>query len=501
MDQQGADTGRATAGGEEATAAGNTIIYPTLPEDLARGFGWRSIKYFGAGAIVASVTIGSGETLFAARGGAIFGYTLLWCFVGGAFLKGVQVYAAARHMTLTGEHPMTHWAAFPGPRAWVPVALGAMSIACFPFWHAGLPLALGTAMNWILGIRGSQEELLFYARSFGTINIVLIVVLTWLQSYGFLERAQSLIVGVLLVSMLAAVFAARPDWTAVLAGMAVPRIPKSYEPWVVQTYESVAARPPWVEIVTYLGAVGGGTYDYIGYIGCYREKAWGALAIRADRYRIKVSGRTQMQRFALDSPNLSRAKAWLLPAKVDVGMSFMAVAVFAASFAILGALVLHPAQTVPEGHDLLSHQAQFLTRISPTLLVVYQIGIFFAFWGTIYGAYEIYIRTAFECLAPTSRRVRTMSYRRFRLTILLYSALGGLALLWTMDDPIEIVTPAALLGGVFACGMWCYLMIWADRRFLPHPLRMPPFLLALVALAGTILILLGTKAIWDWLMF
>ena len=67
------------------------LEYPPLPEDLERGLSWRSLKYFGAGAIIASVTIGSGETLFASRGGAIFGYALLWCFVASALMKGAQL--------------------------------------------------------------------------------------------------------------------------------------------------------------------------------------------------------------------------------------------------------------------------------------------------------------------------------------------------------------------------------------------------------------------------
>jgi hypothetical protein len=47
------------------------ITYPDPPDDLAR-FSWRTtLKYFGPGAIIAGITIGSGETVFAARGGAV----------------------------------------------------------------------------------------------------------------------------------------------------------------------------------------------------------------------------------------------------------------------------------------------------------------------------------------------------------------------------------------------------------------------------------------------
>ena len=45
------------------------LRYPELSEDLkARGFG-AMMRIFGPGAIIASVTIGSGETVFASRGG------------------------------------------------------------------------------------------------------------------------------------------------------------------------------------------------------------------------------------------------------------------------------------------------------------------------------------------------------------------------------------------------------------------------------------------------
>ena len=136
------------------------IVYPPLPEDLQQGLSWRSIKYFGAGAIVASVTIASGESLFAARSGALFGYTFLWCFVAALVMKGVQVYSGGRYMVLTGEHPMTHWAYLPGPKNWVPITIALLSLVCFPFWQAGLPLMLGNILNWIFGIPETDPHLL-----------------------------------------------------------------------------------------------------------------------------------------------------------------------------------------------------------------------------------------------------------------------------------------------------------------------------------------------------
>ena len=286
-------------------------------EDLQRGLGWRSLKYFGAGAVVASVTIASGESLFAARCGALFGYAFLWCFAAALVMKGVQVYSAGRYMVLTGEHPMTHWAYLPGPKNWVPITIALLSLFCFPFWQAGLPLMLGNILNWVFGIPETNPQFWLYARSWATLSILVSVALVLFESYAFLEKAQTVIVGLLLGSMLAAVFAARPDWMAVLFGMFTPAIPR-YEDWMLMADPAIANRPPWVEIVTCVGAVGGGTYDYLGYIGLFREKGWGAIGLNHGKYQIDTQRPSMPISIDTGDENIRRGRRWLLPSQVDI---------------------------------------------------------------------------------------------------------------------------------------------------------------------------------------
>ena len=463
------------------SASEEKIEYPELTPELKRGWSLGALKYFGAGAIMASVTIGSGETLSASRGGAIFGYALMWALVASAIMKGVQVYTAARHFTLTGVHPMTHWGQIPGPKNWVPWCFAVMSIACFPFWLSGLPFMIGEIINWIFGVDSSSESFVFYARVWGTIAVIVAISLTLLQGYGFLEKVQTVIVGLLLVSMLVACIAAQPDWLAALGGL-IPSIP-DYEPWVAQKYPDVASVPVMVELGWYLGAIGGGTYDYLGYIGCMREKNWGLI------------GSKNTGVISEDPENIQRGKRWLIPAKTDVGLGFLAVLIFTICFTVLGATVLHPQEQIPSGFNLFSLQAQFLTQFHESFKYLYQVGIFMAFFGTIYGAYEIYIRTAQECLRPVSQTVRDMPERTFRHIVLAYCGIGGLALMWMAPNAVSLVKPAAIVGGVFACGLWCFAMIWADRKFLPKALRMRPVLLILTIISGTVLTVLGVQAI------
>ena len=461
--------------------------YPELSDELkARGFG-AMLRIFGPGAIIASVTIGSGETVFASRGGAVFGYAMLWCFVGGGLMKFVQVYTSARYITLTGEHPIERWKYLPGPQGWAVWLLAIMTVLCFPLWLSGLPKMLGGLTVWILGFEGL--DIWGDARVWGTAFVVLAIVITMIQSYGALEKFQTIVVSVLLLSILTAAAASQPDWLAVLMGTIVPTIP-AYEPWLVSKYPAVAARSAIVEMGVYLGAIGGGTQDYFGYIGMLREKAWGLMGR-------KVEDTADGVEIAADNANVNLGKAWLRAPMIDSSVSFACVIIFTMAFMILGAAVLRPQHIVPEGMQLLSVQADFLVRMHPALVYLYQFGVFTAFFGTIMAAYELYARTTHECFRPIVRRVREASVDSLRPWVVGYCGIGGVAIMWMGGNPVTIVTPAAIFGGVLTCGLWCLLMVWTDRRFLPEPLRMGWPLVCLNVLSGLFLTGWGIRSAID----
>ena len=232
---------------------------------------------------------------------------------------------------------------------------------------------------------------------------------------------------------------------------------------------------------------GASAYGYIGYISFYREKAWAAIGLAKSQdiptgtLPIDTSG-----------DNIRRGRKWLLPAKIGVRVGFLCVLLFTLCFVTLGAQVLRPDHLGPAGQDLLTHRASFLRQFHPSLNYLYQLPIFVTFWGTIYGAYEIYLRSAHKFLAPLSERFRNLSsMKTFRLAVVAYCGIGGLCLMWTVSGPVRLVTPAAIMGDVLACGLWCLAMIWTDRRFLPRALRMGPILLSLTTISGVVLTALG----------
>ena len=455
-------------------------------------------KFFGPGAIMASLTIGSGETFFAARGGAVFSYAIMWTFVLGCFFKWVQCYTSMRYLTITGEHPIDRWAYFPGPKGWFPLLIAALSIMCFPFWLSFLPSLLGTLCKWMFHF----GDHLWW----GTFWIIFFITLTLLGGYNVLEKAQLAIIGIMLIAVLFSAFYFKPDWGAVLAGTFIPRIPE-YAPWIFEKFPDVAARPPWVEAVVYIGAIGGGTYDYIGYVGMLREKDWGMLGLpnlaEVQQRLYDLQGKEGRIPLSEEEEDVKTGLAWVKAPAIDSIVSFFSVILFAAGFMIGGARLLHTEQVIPSGLKLLEYQAQFLTRIHAWLLPVYDLGVFLAIAGTVYGAYEVYTRTAYECLRTVFPGFRKITIKKVRPWVCLYVGVVGMFLMWmTRLFPqvklIDLPTPAGIIGGVMTCGLWCLAMIWTDRKFLPKPYQMGGVLVFLNAFAGIAMTAMGLKAWWDY---
>ncbi len=464
------------------------LMYPEVPAALAGRLNWRMLRYFGAGAVLASVTIGSGETLMASRGGSVFGYTVLWAVLAAVATKGIQVYTAARYITLTGRHPMEDWSL--ATRA-VPWFLLILCLWCFPFLLAFLALVLGEIVNEMFHVATPDDAgFRTWTRIWATGAAVLAIVLTLIQGYGVMEKVQTAVVGILLLSIGAACIASNPDWLAAAEGLFIPSSPQ-YASWLLEKYpQEFSNRTPWVEVAAIIGFIGGGAYDYLGYVGCLREKTWGAIGTSSQADQTVV--------IADDEDNVQRGSCWLRAPCIDVTVSFVCVFVFSVCFVVLGAAVLHPQQMVPARNgELLSHQAQFLTRLHPTLLHLYRAGVFMAFWGTIYGAYEVYSRTVYECLRPVSQQVRQLPTGTVRFWVLMYCGLGGITLSWLTEKPMNLITFPSLVGGVLTCGLWCFGMIWLDRKHIPQSLRMRPPLLVGTIVSGLVLTGLGAKACFD----
>ena len=469
------------------------IRIPEPPENLrGRMSLGTALTFFGPGAIIASLTIGSGETVFATRVGAVFGYAVLWTAFITLIAKGALIYAANHYITVTGEHPMSRFARiFPGPKGWFPILIGVLAIASFPSFASGLSVGLGTYF----------EDLGWGSAQVWAIGLILVAAaLAYLGGYGPLEKVQIAIVGLLIVLVLVSMFVTRPDWLGLLGGL-IPSLPE-YQPWVAQKYPDVAARPEFVELVVFLGALGGGMYDYVGYTGLLREKRWGILGHRdVDAIEDRISNLGRGERIPLsDRPeDVRNARQWTLAPLGDTLMSFAALGIFTIAFLVNGVTILGEQQQVPAEDKILTHQQQFLEAIAPIFKYFYIVAIIMVFFGTIYALWEVYNRTTYESLGAVSERVRRAGAGRVRPFLYAYVAVAGILLVLTGLDLVALVTPSTIIGGILAGGIYSIGLLYADRVALPPGYRLGTVARVLLIVAAIFLTVAGLVALIDYL--
>lgn len=444
----------------------------------------RWLRFIGPGAVVASVTIGSGELVFSSRGGALFGYDVLWVLLAATAMKWTLAYCSLRHMVLSGAHPFDRWSHLPGPAGWFPIFFLSMSVPFFPVWLSFLAGTLGTACTWIVG----TGELY----GWGTAGILLAACLLAF-GYGPLERIQRGILGLMVSCIVVAAFATGPDLSALAHGLFLPQ-PLQYPDWAVESLPHLRSRSEWLEVLVAASAIGGTSYNYLSYATLSRDKGWG---------RSPCGPATAQQLSQIEAEPQHGARVWLRAALADSLTSFALLIVLAGSFCILGSEILAPRHLVPDGTDLLNYQASFLGSLSAWLLPVYITGVLLAFFGTLYGGPELQFQLVHQYLTSAQIDPPRVSPERLRQVVIVYSLGGALCILWgsrlfPQVQLIDIVTPAAIFTGMISCGLYCLANPWTDYRFLPPGLRMPRSLVLMNIIAGVLFTAAGLKTLWDY---
>ena len=453
-------------------------------------------RIFGPGAVIASLTIGAGELIFSSRGGALFGYRLLWFFALVLLFKWALVFASTRHIVLTGAHPFQRWMDLPGPRGWLPLTFFILALPCFPIWvcfHAG---TVGTLVSWLAGTEEALHGAAYLLWGMLLLSIVLFLIFN--GGYARLERMQIGITTLLVFAVVLSLFWLKPDWVELVKGLLLPQS-LQYPAWV-SSYPDIAARPVWVETVTYVGIIGGSGYDYLAYASYIRDKGWGQAG--------KAVADARLLKTMAENPAHAN-RSWVRACVIDSTLSFLAVLIFTAVFVACGTVVLGPQHKVPTGMNLLPLQAEFVTPIYAWLKWVYFGGAFLAMFGTLYGTIEVAPTVLRELLAAARPSLQGADLAKSRTWSVLWVGLGGMVLLVgnftyalmtevkTPSGLIALLTPANLFTGVLACGIICLLNCWMDRRFLPPALRMNWLLGSLNLAAGISFLLLGLKGYWD----
>jgi hypothetical protein len=335
------------------------VVAPPVPRALVSSNPIEWLRLFGPGAVIASLTIGTGELIFSARGGVLFGYGILFPMALICVLKWTLAYSAARHMVIAGVHPFERWMELPfGPRGWLTVLFFVLAVIFIPVWVSFHASVLGDLMAYLTGTKRYLGGATIHL--WGISLLLCVFVLCMLGGYSALERIQIAIVGGMLAAVIITLIIFRPDWLELLSGFFIPRR-LEYPDWLLADPQPLAQKivnkPVWVEVSLYAGVIGGASYDYLAYASYLRDKQWGNAAPAqmfgdVDSAEPSISSQT---RPALQGETL---RHWIRAPLIDSTLSFLVVLVFSAVFVASGKLVLGPVHQIPGDGAFLEHQAR-----------------------------------------------------------------------------------------------------------------------------------------------
>jgi Mn2+/Fe2+ NRAMP family transporter len=356
------------------------------------------LKLAGPGLIVAATGIGSGDVVSATVGGARYGVVLLWAIAVGAFFKFVLSEGIARWQLATGLTALEGWAAHL-PK-WVKFYFGAYLL----LWTVAVSAALTNATG--LGISNLTGGAI--TQSWGAIaHSVIGFVFVWVGGYAWFEKLMKLLVGLMGFSILVCAILIVSNWSQVLAGVFIPRIPDASGTYVLSI----------------IGGIGG-SITMLSYNYWMREE------------------------------NISGAKD-LGYVRGDVAIAYLFTAIFGMSIMLIAnqaffvaGLTITDAQAVPKMAEVLG------TLLGPFGVYAYSLGFWAAVFASLLGVWQSvpYLYADFygvmKRLSPIERQeITKVTSRPYRLA-LAFITLIPMPFAFT-GRPIVIIVIYTIVGSLF----------------------------------------------------
>ena len=447
---------------------------------------WRCLAFFGPAAVVASISVGAGETVLAVRTGAWAGYGLLWLILLAALTKNLFLqYALGRYTVVTGEYLGDAWARVPGPRGWFLWFILLIEVTMAPFFVAAIAGACGGLMKTIFGFGDP--------RLWGAFFALVAIALGIGVSYGKMERQQILICGVLVLGTLIGAIISSPSLLEILKGAFSFGYIPPYPDWV-QADPNFVQRPKLLELATVFGYIGGSMTVYVVYPHWTSLHKWGMSGspqIEDIRDFARARGAVYL---SPDQKEVQKANTHLTSIRWDVGMGAFVLLFVSCAFLIAGAAVLHPRHLLPGGFALLSHQRAIWEQVSPLMVPVYYISVLAALSGTLYSLPEMYARLTHEFLGALIGAVRRAPYRKVFLSVGVYIGLVCICVIWSGMQPVTIMDIAAMISTNIGIMMVCFGAFWLNKS-LPKEYRMGKLVLVGMLIAAFMLTLVSVLSV------
>jgi len=390
------------------------------------------LGFFGPGAIVASLTVGQGQLILGPQIGAWAGFALLWLItinIGSYIIA----YISCRFTMLSGIGIMDLFA-IKTWKGWLNWLFIVIMIIFIPVFTATIMTSLGQTLQWIFG----YGHYLIWGISF----CLLAGVMAIFGRFKVFEITHTFFIIVLatgaILSVVSVIIAGNQNVFEILPNFFTigQNVPHDFPEWVISNpeYASVTRTSIPLYMLAYLGTLTITLITTIGYLGWIKIKRWGVFKGKKDPdvfskkcfNAFKKDGKISY--LSEEKEEIKKSQLLLRPVLVDLSLAFIVVSVISAAYMIAGAILMGPNHKLPTDTSLVQNQLVIFTYLADWLKPIFQVGVFFALFGTVYAGFEAATRMLYETSKTLSKKVENVEYKRFMLYILVFILLTSIPL-------------------------------------------------------------------------
>lgn len=468
-----------------------------------RKFAWL-LRSFGPAAVVASLSLGAGETIMVCGLGSWSGFGLLWLLVLSVVIRaGFVMYLVGRYTAVTGQPFAQRVASLPGPRGWLLILFVAGELAVLATGLTAIAKPCGNLAVFLLqqspsivaslGLEDAGRVQL-WENGITTVFLAAALLVSLGSSYLSLEKQQIVVCGLMVLGTSVATLIVGPNLVELLVGaVSFGNLPPAPE-WAPPAAKNEYA----LNLATIFGYVGGSLSGYIAYSSWVGVHGWG-LAGHPDAAAIReyANATSRHDYLPADPVQAAALRKLMTPMRWDVALGAAVLMVVSAAFLASGATVLFPLHLSPgagQEFGLLTKQAVIWESISRWLVPAYYVVVLLALWGTIASVPEAVARVTYDLMTAVRPETQNVPFKKVLAVLVGWFFVSSLFWVWMGVSFTLLTQIGALVTVNLGVGVVCLLATYYNATLPPLYRTRPWITLGGVASGIILLIAFGATA-------
>ena len=175
---------------------------------------------------------------------------------------------------------------------------------------------------------------------------------------------------------------------------------------------------------------------------------------------------------------IKKSRFLLKPLLIDLSLAFIVVSIISAAYMIAGAILMGPPHNkLPTDTKLVQNQLVIFTYLADWLKPIFQVGVFFALFGTVYAGFEAATRMLYETSKTLSKKVSNIDYKKFMLYVLEFILITSIPLALKMYlDPnfsvLLLLSITLMFIGVIGVIVYGIGVVYLSQTVLPEKYKL-----------------------------